>query len=476
MQTHSTSESHALVTGGSMAGLLAARVLADHFDRVTVLERDRLPEGAAPRPGVPQARHAHVLLMRGQSILEQLFPRFGEEMVASGALLIDSAGEIAWLTPAGWGVRFPSSLQALFSSRDMLEWHVRRRVAAHPRIQFRESCEVTGLAANASLTEVTGVRIRSSGSNEQPSGEEERIDADLVVDAGGRRSDAPAWLEGLGYDRPEETVVNAHLGYASRVYRRPVGFRAGWKGLYIQAAPPDGTRFGVIAPIEGDRWIVSLGGGDRDYPPTDEAGFLEFARSLPCPWFYEAIQNAEPLSPISGFRATENRLRHYERLSRLPEGLLVLGDAACAFNPVYGQGMTAAALGAMALDRCLTEQRQRCPGSDLTGLSVRFQKRLAGVTATPWMLATGEDYRYCGTTAAPASWSTRLMHRYVDHVVRLSTSNPGVRRTFMEVFHLISPPQSLFRPGVLSRVLGQAIRPRREMKPAIVERELARST
>ncbi len=224
--------------------------------------------------------------------------------------------------------------------------------------------------------------------------------------------------------------------------------------------PPDNGRGGVLYPVEGNRWVVTLGGVGRDYPPTDEAGFLDFARSLRSPILYEAIEDAQPLSPIYSYRRTENRLLHYENLSRLPEGFVAVGDAVCAFNPVYGQGMTIAAKGALTLDECL---RQQLGGSksSLTGLTQRFQKRLAQLNATPWLMATGEDFRFATTEGGQRDWMSRLMQRYMDMVILVSLDHPQVYRTFAEVVHMVKPPTTLFGPGILAQVLGQAINGRR---------------
>lgn len=438
------SGSHAVVIGGSMAGLLAGRVLADHFDRVTIIERDRYPEGPEPRQGVPQARHLHVLLMRGRMIMERLFPGVSDELLAAGAQLIDPAADLAWLTPAGWGFRFQSGLQMLTFTRDLLDWIVRRRLVAFADVQFIEGCDVTGLTANAANDCVTGVSLRFR----HRLGAAEELQADLVVDASGRTSKAPQWLQSLGYEPPEESVVNAHLGYASRTHQIPEGWQAGWKGVFVQAAPPEKTRAAVLFPIEGNRWLVTFGGGDRDYPPQDETGFLNYARSLPTPLIHDAIKNAQPLSSISGYRATENRMRHYERMSRRPDRFIIIGDGACAFNPVYGQGMTTAALGVTALDQCLRKQ-----GGDLSGLARRFQRKLAAINAAPWMLATNEDYRYRGAEGGDPTRVTRLTRRYMDRVIHLTTESASVRLTFLEAQQMLKKPSVVFQPGIVLRVL-----------------------
>jgi 2-polyprenyl-6-methoxyphenol hydroxylase-like FAD-dependent oxidoreductase len=441
-----------------MAGMLTARVLSDHFDQVTIIERDRLPNEPASRPGVPQARHLHALLPRGCRILEEFFPGFDQEMLAAGALEKDVADDIAWMTPQGWGVNFKSGLRFFTFTRDLLDYVVRRQVKSLARVRFVEECEVTGLLTGADGRAVNGVAIRHRPSAGERAGAEEELSAELVVDASGRASKMPSWLQAIGYDAPAETVINAHLGYASRIYELPADLHAKQKAIFVQSAPPTHTRAGIMFPVEGNRWLATLGGGDRDYPPTDEAGFLEFARSLRSPLFYEAIRNARALTPISGYRFTENRRRHYERLKRWPENLLVTGDGACAFNPVYGQGMTTAALGAQLLDRLLREQKRRRADGDLTGLARNFQKRLARVNATPWTLATGEDYRYRGTEGGLPSPMDRFMHRYINHVFQLTTRNIPVRRRFLEVQGMLKLPTVLFHPAVALRVLGNALR------------------
>lgn len=449
--------SHAIVIGASVTGLLAARVLSDHFDRVTVVERDRLPAEPAPRVGVPQTRHFHGLLVGGYRVLEQLFPGFGSEMQAFGALPVDLALDVAWYTPAGWGVRFPSELHTIAGTRSLLEWGIRRCVSRIPRIEILEERAVTGLL-HAPTGIVGGVRLQKRG---RADASEELLVGDLVVDAGGRASRMPQWLAELGFPQPVETIVNGRLGYVSRLYRTPAGFRPDWKVLYCQLAPPKRPRGGVMAEMEGDSWIVTLIGGGGDYPPTEEAEALEYARSLPVPCLYELMRDAEPRGPLVGHRATENRWRHYERLARFPEGLLVMGDAVCAFNPVYGQGMTAAALAARVLADLLEARRRPGAAPDLNGLGRELQRRLARENHLPWLLATGEDFRFEGTTGRPPGGLTPLMHRFVDGMTRLSTHDRHSREALLGVFALAEPAPVLLHPALLLRLMGDTIPGRR---------------
>jgi flavin-dependent dehydrogenase len=436
--------SKAIVIGGSMAGMLTARVLADYYEQVLIIERDHFPEEPLAREGVPQGRHLHALLAKGHSIVEELFPGITVEWCEAGAEILDVGDDFAWRTPKGWGIRFSSGVRMLAASRPLIDHVVRRRISSIRRISLVPSAVVESLNLGKNGA-VNGVVVRPCGG-----GARQTINAGLVVDASGRMSRAPEWLETLGYSRPKETVVNAHLGYATRVYRR-TRQNGAWRALYIQAAPPDQTRAGIAFPIEGDRWIVTTCGGGRDYAPTDEPSFLEFIRSLPDQQLYNLVTTSEPLSPIIGYRRMENRWRHFERLSRQPEGFVVVGDAVCAFNPVYGQGMTTAALGAMALKSVLADCRDY-------GLPARFQRRLARMLKTPWILATGEDVRYRNVVGAKPGPGERFMQSYVDRIMAVTTRDAEVRLNLLRVFTMLAGPETLFRPFVIWRVIKDAIR------------------
>lgn len=432
----------AVVIGASIAGLLVARVLSRHFGQVEVVERDRLPDGPEFRNGVPQSRHAHVLLRAGLDALESLFPGFGSELESAGAVHVEPPREMPWLNSAGWSLRFDAGIGFLSSSRELTESLIRNRLHSVPNVAFRTRTEVVGLLN--SHGRMTGVRVRAKDTSETTV-----IAADLVVDASGRMSRVPEWLEEAGYDRPGEIIINSHLGYASRIFRRDARFE--WKGLLI-ASTPDAPRGAGVLPIEGDRWMVTLGGyGRASHPPIDEVGYNEFIRSLRTQVLARALRDAEPLTPIYGYARTENVWRHYEQLKRWPEGLLVVGDAACCFNPVYGQGMSVAGLTALAVDRCLRESSN---GSQ-KGIAFSAQRAIARVCDNPWLLATGEDLRYPTTEGGRGSARPldRAMQRYFSRVILRSNQDPTVGRTLARVVHMVEPPSALFRPAVLARVL-----------------------
>ena len=428
----------AVVIGASLAGLIAARVLCDRFDEVLIVERDHVPEGPEPRSGVPQSKHIHVLLVRGAQILEELFPGFRDELIAGGAPTVDWPTQVLWLAPAGWVQRTGTSFELISASRDVLEWAVRARVVETYGAQLLEGLEATGLLAGEPRKRVTGALVRS-----RTTGKTTDIEADLVVDASGRNSRAPAWLGAIGYPPPPESVVNAFLGYSSRVYARPDGFGADWKAIVLTSRPPKAKRAGVLFPINGGLWHVTLVGTGHDYPPTDEAGFVEFARTLRSPILHDVLADATPVTSISGYRRTENQLRHYERMDSMPDGFVVLGDAASAFNPVYAQGMSVAGLAGLVLQRWLATD----------GSSATFQKHLAKAVATPWLLATSEDFRFPTTEGGRPGPMTKVMHRYIDRVITVATVDDVVLDTFIGVVHLVEPPSALFRPPILARVL-----------------------
>ncbi|BAU12392.1 hypothetical protein LEP3755_29210 [Leptolyngbya sp. NIES-3755] len=441
------SETHAAIVGGSLAGLLMGRVLADHFDRVTIIERDAYPDQPIPRKGVPHSRFPHTLMIRGQQILESLFPGLRAELIDAGAIELDSLNDLAFLTPAGWAARSASNLSLLSCSRDLLDWSIRRRVATLPNVQFLTETSVRGLLTDTEHKKIIGVSLhqRNAETNTE-------LRADLIVDASGKASHTPDWLRALGYESPPEIEVNAFVGYVARIYQPPADRSIDWKMVFMPAAPPQRHRGGAIFPIEGDRWIISLAGGDRDYPPTNEAGFLAFARTLPSPIIADMIERSTPLTPIYAYYGNENRLRQYDQCS-LPTHLIVVGHAACSLNPTYGQAMTVAALEAMTVDRFFQHHAIR----NLDTQTHQLQQQLAKAHQEAWSAAIGMDYRYQSTQSQSINATTRFVNWYWEQLMALSLDRASVFRTFLEVLHLIKPSIVLFRPAILVPVLVRVV-------------------
>lgn len=436
-------QTHAVIIGGSLSGLLMGRVLAKHFDRVTIVERDTYPDQPIPRKGVPHSCFPHTLMLRGQQILEQLFPGLKAELIENGAIELDSLKELAFLTPAGWAARSSSDLMLLSCSRDLLDWSIRRRFAAFPNVQFLTKTSVTGLLTDAAHSKIVGISLHGN----------EELYAELIVDASGKASHTPQWLQSLGYQSPSETEVNAFVGYVAQIYQPSPDLSVDWKLLFAPAAPPHHHRGGAICPIEGDqahpqRWIVALAGGDRDYPPTDEAGFLAFARSLPTSVIADVIEQSTPLTPIYAYYGNENRLRHYDQCSQ-PAHLIVVGHAACLLNPTYGQAMTVAALEAIAIDQFF----QQHAIEELTTQTNHLRKQLAKAHQEAWSAAIGVDYRYKSTQGQPMTATMRFVNWYWYQLMELIVDRPKVFRTFLEVLHLLKPSIVLFQPSILVQVL-----------------------
>lgn len=382
-----------VVIGGGIAGLMAAQVLANHARHVTIVERDELPQTPALRRGVPQARHAHTLLPRGQKILSQLFPGLLEDLMAQGAVALNSATDIAQFQAGAWHQpRTGHGRISLSASRPVLEDTLRAHLLRNNRIHLLQGYTAEQLLVDARGSRVRGLVVRARNGAGQAT---RTLPAEVVVDSSGRASRAPEWLAALGLTPPDETVVNAHAGYASRLYQRPAGHAAGWKSLYVRPMPPYGTRGGMIIPLEDGRWHVTLIGIAEDYPPTAEAEFLAFARSLPTPALYDAICAAAPLSSPVGFRHTASRMRHFEAMERTVKGYLVLGDAAMIINPVHALGMTLAAQGALALKAALE--------TAVDGLTTHFQQELAQALARPWRVAARADAEWPATTTTRES-------------------------------------------------------------------------
>ncbi|MCA9839656.1 MAG: FAD-binding protein [Trueperaceae bacterium] len=429
----------AIVIGASMGGLLAARVLTDHFDKVTIIERDSLPQAAENRKGVPQGRHAHGLLAAGANALGQLFPGFKDDLVAGGALPGDPSREMGWYQFGGYKARSESGIEGIFLSRPLIEGTVRARVKALKNISFMDNTEVEELEYQQNR--ISGIQLIHKASSLK-----ETLKADLVVDASGRGSQTPKYLEQMGFMRPTESSVKINLTYTTRVYERNSSDVNGLKGLIIAGQAPKNKCAGVALAIENDRWIITLAGALGEAAEATEPGFLDFARKLPAPEIYNIINKAKPLSDFVVHKFPASQRRHYEKLTDFPEGLLVFGDAICSFNPIFGQGMSVAALEALELKKVLTETKS------LDGLWKRFFKRAAKVVDIPWTIAVGEDLRY-PEVEAKRSPAVNFINWYVGKVHQAAQKDAIVANAFHQVSNLLKPPPSLFAPRLMTRII-----------------------
>ncbi len=431
----------AVVMGGGMAGLFAARVLSEAFTDVTVVDRDVLTGVEGPRRGVPQGRQAHGLQARGLRAIEELLPGITAEMVKDGAPLGDMTANVRLLFNGKRIRNSPSGLMTLTLSRPFLERHVRTRVQVLPNVTFRERLDICGLATTAGAGRVTGVRVRAAGGG----GAEELLPADLVVDATGRGSRTPVWLRELGYPEAATDRLDVGLGYATRQYRMG-GNALGPDECEIAVVPSvESPRGAMCIRIEDDLLMVVVNGMLGDHPPTDPDGFLEFVRSLQAPDAYEAIKDLDAVGPPVGHRFPANIRRRYERLRRFPGGLVLLGDSVCSLNPAYAQGMTVAALGALVL-------RDHVAGGRLPRHRPYFRDLARRAVGPAWSLTTSADLAFPGVAGARPP-AVRLGHAYVRRLQVAARYDEEVARAYLRVVALVSPASSLMRPGVLRRVL-----------------------
>jgi 2-polyprenyl-6-methoxyphenol hydroxylase-like FAD-dependent oxidoreductase len=446
--------SAAIVVGASMAGLLAARALSEHFEHVTLVERDVLPQVAEPRKGVPQANHAHGLLASGYRVLDGYFPGMMDELAAAGAPRGDVTGDFLWHQYGAWKLRHECGLRGMTVSRAALEAAVSRRVRALPNVDVLDGCGVERPLFDAAAGRVTGVLVRRRGFDD------ETVTADLVVDATGRGSRAPKWLGEWGFGRPPVRSIRVDVGYATRVFERRAGDFRDSIGAVVAGTPPESTRYAAVLAAEGGRWVVTLAGMLGDYPPTDEAGWLEWARTLPVPDVFELARSARSLGAIASYRFPANERRYYERMKRFPDGYLVVGDAVCSFNPIYGQGMSVAAMESKALGECLAGGRDR--------LARRFFRASSRIVEIPWLIATGEDLRY-PQVAGERPRLHGVVNRYLERVHHVASLDPVVCGRFFEVANLLAPPPVLMSPAIARRVLlGRRPRARPTMAAAAV--------
>lgn len=456
--TEQTQNKSAIIIGASMAGLVTARVLSDHFEKVYLVERDPVHDKAESRKGQPQTHHIHILLASGLITLQNYFPGLVDDLKNGGATVCDPGENMIWNCYGGYRSTFKIGMQIMFASRPFLEWKIRQQVLKLKNIELLDRCSVNQLLTDVSGKQITGIQITNKEGVAT-------LNADLVVDAAGRGSQSGKWLEQLGFKKPEESKVSCKTGYTSRIYKRNPESERGSNWLAITPEAPKEQKGGGAFPVEGNRWIVSLFGWHGDHAPYDEAGFEAFAKSLPAPDLFHIVSQSEPISDFFMHKFPCSLRRHYEKLDRFPQGYLVLGDAVCSFNPIYGQGMTSSILQAAALDMLLKKRKGK-----LQDIARPYFRRVAHVIDTPWQIAVGEDFRYPQTTGKKRP-GTAFINAYLTQVHRATHSDPVISKAFIEVLSMLRPPTYLFRPNIIGRVLRNTYFPKARQihHPAIVE-------
>jgi 2-polyprenyl-6-methoxyphenol hydroxylase-like FAD-dependent oxidoreductase len=448
---------HAVVIGASVAGLLGASAVSNHFDRVTILEREVLPPPGQGRKAVPQGRHVHALLPGGLAAIEQLMPGFQAELVAGGAVRCDSMQQIRFIASGHEISRDAASATNVLASRPYIEGHLRRRVLALPNVTLVDGTSVHGLVRGRGSTRVVGVQLP-----------DKIVSCDLAVVATGRAGQLPAWLEAMGFPAPAEEKLTVDIRYASRHFHIPDGYLGTDKLILIGAEPGRPRGLGLFAQEDGSWLLTLVGYGPNHRPPTDDPGYFEFLTSVAPADVLAGVLAAEPLDEVATHAFPASRRRRYERLSMFPAGLIALGDATSSFNPVYGQGMSVAALQAVALRNSLVSSADR--------LSRRYFKASGKIVDIAWDLAIGSDLSL-PEVAGDRPIATRLSNVWVERVLKAAEHDPYVAEVFGSVTDLLAPPVVLMRPLFVWRVARSATRrasPRGKVKSPIA-RELNRS-
>ncbi|KIZ14302.1 hypothetical protein SNA_34940 [Streptomyces natalensis ATCC 27448] len=437
--------------GGGYSGLVTARVLADHFAEVVILEQDPLDEHTGTHPHVPQGYHAHALLAKGAEVLETLFPGLRAELKDIGAPVFDYGEHISFLLPAGFAPRRRTGVKVQTFTRDELERRLRSKVLALPQVTLLPATRCHGLKMSGPGT-VDRVLYRTDG-DEKPT----ELAADLVVNTSGRAGALDDWLAEMGLPAPEKRVVKAKITYTSTQFERPEKNRPDFNIAYQMTFAPHTPRGGVLLAVERNRWMCSLFGFEDQLPPTENAAYLDFAKSLKNPLLAEQIEGRTTEEPTYRYTNVNNQWRLYHKLKDWPDRLIALGDAVCVFNPVYGQGLTVAAMEAELLHRMLTDRKKLRSGG-LDGLSRGYQRAVARIVLTPWTLSSSSDLMW---SPHGQPLTARIAHWYNKHLFEVSVRDARVWSRFARVANMVAPPTALFHPTVVAKVIGQALSGRR---------------
>ena len=439
----------ALIIGFSWSGKLASRILSEVYQEVVVFERDVRPDGPIPRKGIPQSHQPHVLLKKGEELLNAFFPNVTEELLDLGAVAFDFMKDVHWVHHGRQKVRIESHFDQLSLSRPLLEWVIQSRLSEIPNLNVNYETEVKDFIWD----DVNGVKgvIVSSGDGE----EWKKVHADLVVDCSGAASRFLQEFRNRHLPIPMEESLEINLAYTSQRVHLSESFERNWQALLLYPFPPESERGGILYPVENGESVISLFGYGGDHCAPKEDSFLDFAQTLSSPALYEAIKQASPLTSLKKYRVSKQYRRRMDKLHKQPEGLLVMGDALCRFDPVFGQGMTAACLEAKMLQDMIRESTYSIGSLQFNRtLYKRFMKRLYPL----WLMVLAEDFRY-GKTQGKKPFGLGVLQRYIYKIYSITETDPILYRRFARVLHLLDSPFTLFSPAILIKVLVKRGKP-----------------
>jgi 2-polyprenyl-6-methoxyphenol hydroxylase-like FAD-dependent oxidoreductase len=440
----------AVVVGAGIGGLAAAGALAKYFERVDVLERDRLSRSAGSRSGTPQDRHPHGLLAGGLRALDQIFPGYKRDLAAAGAVPVSFAREVEFERPdVGALPKRDFGISMLCATRPLIELVLRRRAEAVANIVLRAASRVTGIVPAARGDGVRGVRFVSD------SGRSETLDADLVVDASGRGAPTLTLLDALGWDRPQMTEIGVDLSYNTAVVEIPPTATPDWKLVLTLPDPPHLAFHAVLAPTEDRHWIIVIADHNATSWIETWDAFLEASRSLITPTVYNALRHAQPPEGIRHYRFPVSTWKHFERLPRLPRGVLPVADALCRFNPIHAQGMSSAAKQARLLEDVL--HRAADEPDPIAALQTGFMAEVASVIETPWTMSTSADLAFLQTRGERPDNFTEA-REFEAALFRAAVADPVVHRAMLEVAQLLQPQSLLQEPDIIRRIEAVPVR------------------
>ncbi|GAA3463682.1 MULTISPECIES: NAD(P)/FAD-dependent oxidoreductase [Saccharothrix] len=436
----------AVVLGGSIAGLFAARVLADAYDEVLIVDRDKLVGVKGVRRFCPQSHQANGLLARGVQVMEELFPGLTQEMIDHGVPTGDLSGSCRWYARGFRLKQQHAGLTTLGVVRPLFEYFIRERVQQIPNVSFLEEHDILGLVTTADKSRVTGARVQARDADV-----DKVIEGDLVVDATGRGSRTPVWLEQLGYEKPVEERKKIDLGYVTQHFKlRPGANPFNGDVAINQIAHAGAPRGNVFFLVEGGKVELTTYGILGDHPPTDRAGLMEWLKSLPAKDVYETLRYADPVDKAMPFKFPTTLRRHYQDLRRFPDGLLVTGDAVTCFNPVYAQGMSVAALCALVMRRHLHSGVAPVPLD-------YFRDLAADAVDAAWEMTNTIDLSLPGVEG-DRTFKVRMANWYLRRVQIAATHDGKITAAYFKTAGLVEKPESLMRPGFALRVLWKSLR------------------